>query len=166
MTHNLNLNLHNQKEKAKYYSNTDSIKVWNTNERDLTPTQNTKKVDQRKNNHEKTKVAKNQKNTCLKDNHNLRGKSHLTKKQPHTRSHANEEPQNSEQKRLKLQKINSTHLYQGKHEKNKNNLRNGKCKPTAEKPELKFETKNNLPSPQNIHEGKTISKSGVVNMAN
>ena len=27
-------------------------------------------------------------------------------------------------------------------------------KPTTEKPELKFETRNNLPSPQNIHEGK------------
>ena len=37
MTHNLNQNLHNQKEKEKYYSNTNSIKVWNTNERDLTP---------------------------------------------------------------------------------------------------------------------------------
>ena len=63
MTHNVNLNLHNHKEKSKYYSNTNQ--VWNTNECDLTPTQNTKKVDQRKNNHEKTKVTKNHENTCL-----------------------------------------------------------------------------------------------------
>ena len=42
MIHNLNLNFQNHNEKAKYYSNTNSVKVWNTNERDQAPTQKIK----------------------------------------------------------------------------------------------------------------------------
>ena len=69
-------------------------------------------------------------------------------------TYANEEPQNSEFKKPKHQKTNSTHLYQRKQEKKKSIIREGEWKPTTEKSELKFETRNNLPNLQNIHEGK------------
>ena len=46
------------------------------------------------------------------------------------------------------------HTYQEKHEKKKNNQKEGEWKPTTEKPKLKFETRNNIPSPQNIHKEK------------
>ncbi|WZZ27859.1 hypothetical protein YC2023_011260 [Brassica napus] len=50
--------------------------------------------------------------------------------------------------------INSVRLYQGKHGKKRNNLRERECKPTTEKQELKFDTINNLPNPPSIHGGK------------
>ena len=84
MIHNLNLNFQNHKEKAKYYSNTNSVKVWNTNERDLAPTQKIKKTGQKENNQWKIKVTTKHENTCLKHNHQLRVKKHLANKQPHT----------------------------------------------------------------------------------
>ena len=40
------------------------------------------------------------------------------------------------------------------HEKNINNLSVGEWKPTTEKPKLKFETINNIPSAHSIHREK------------
>ncbi|KAF2538144.1 hypothetical protein F2Q68_00019684 [Brassica cretica] len=50
-------------------------------------------------------------------------------------------------------------------EKKRKNLREGEWKSAPEKPELKLETKNNIPNPTKHTQRKTLSKSGVANMA-
>ncbi|KAF3494048.1 hypothetical protein DY000_02053495 [Brassica cretica] len=108
-------------------------------------------MDQNKNNHLKTKVITKQENTCLKHNHQLRGKNHRTNKTTTCKELIPTKKHKALNRRDQSSKTLTPHTYTkgSKGRRKASNIREGEWKP-----ELMFETRINLPSQQNIHEGK------------